>query len=136
VVDRQDIIADPLFASNQDRVTNREALAEVLNEAFAVRDAREWIEELHQVGIPSGVINTIEDVFNHPQAEHRDLKIELEHPTAGRLHFPGYPYKFSATPAEAHRPPPLLGEHNEEVLVELLDYSPQEVAELRELGAI
>ncbi len=136
VVDRQDIIPDPLFATNQDRVTNRESLAEVLNEAFAARDARDWIAKLHQVGIPSGVINTIEDVFNHPQAEDRNLKIELEHPTAGRLAFPGPPYKFSGTPAEAHRPPPLLGEHTGEVLVELLDYSPPEVDELHELGAI
>jgi formyl-CoA transferase len=136
VVDRQAIITNPLFASNQDRVTNREALAEVLNEAFSADDAKHWIEKLHQVGIPSGVINSIEDVFNHPQAEHRDLKIELEHPTAGTLQFPGYPYKFSDTPAEAHRPPPLLGEHTDEVLIELLGYSPEDVAALHERGVI
>ena len=136
VVDRQEIIDDPLFASNQDRVENRASLAEVLNEAFAARDAREWIEELHQVGIPSGVINTIADVFNHPQAQERELKIEIEHPTAGVLSFPGYPYKFSATPAQARRPPPLLGEHTDEVLSELLEYSPEEVQELHERGAI
>ena len=136
VVDRQEIIDDPLFASNQDRVENRASLAEVLNGAFAARDAREWIEELHQVGIPSGVINTIADVFNHPQAQERELKIELEHPTAGVLSFPGYPYKFSETPAQARRPPPLLGEHTDEVLSELLEYSPAEVQELHKLGAI
>ncbi len=136
VVDRQEIIDDPLFASNQDRVENRASLAEVLNGAFAAREAREWIEELHQVGIPSGVINTIADVFNHPQAQERDLKIELEHPTAGVLSFPGYPYKFSETPAQARRPPPLLGEHTDEVLSELLEYSPEEVQELHEQGAI
>ena len=136
VVDRQEIISDPRFASNQDRVTNRAELADVLNEAFAVNDARHWIEKLHQVGIPSGVINSIEDVFNHPQAEHRDLKIELEHPTAGTLQFPGYPYKFSATPAKAHHPPPMLGEHTDEVLEGLLDYSPEEVSELHERGVI
>jgi len=136
VVDRQEIIDDPLFASNQDRVENRESLAEVLNGAFAAREAREWIEELQQVGIPSGVINTIADVFNHPQAQERELKIELEHPTAGVLSFPGYPYKFSETPAQARRPPPLLGEHTDEVLSELLEYSPEEVQELHERGAI
>jgi crotonobetainyl-CoA:carnitine CoA-transferase CaiB-like acyl-CoA transferase len=136
VVDRVEIIADPRFVSNQDRVTNRAELAAVLNEAFAAKDAIHWIEQLHQVGIPSGVINSIEDVFNHPQAEHRDLKIELDHPTAGKLEFPGYPYKFSATPAEAHRPPPLLGEHTDEVLEELLDYSSEQVAELHEQGVI
>ena len=136
VVDRQEIIDDPLFASNQDRVENRASLAKVLNEAFAAREAREWIEELQQVGIPSGVINTIADVFNHPQAQERELKIELEHPTAGVLSFPGYPYKFSETPAQARRPPPLLGEHTDEVLSELLEYSPEEVQELHKRGAI
>ena len=136
VVDRPQIIADPLFASNQDRVANREQLAMVLNEAFAARDAKEWIDELHQVGIPSGVINNVADVFNHPQAEARELKIELDHPTAGRIGFPGYPYKFSETPAHAHRPPPLLGEHTEEVLVELLNYSQEDVKELQAQGAI
>jgi crotonobetainyl-CoA:carnitine CoA-transferase CaiB-like acyl-CoA transferase len=136
VADRREIIDDPLFTSNQDRVKNREALAKVLNEAFAAKDAKEWIEELHGVGIPSGVINSIEDVFNHPQAQERDLKIEIEHPTAGVLSFPGFPYKFSATPAQAHRPPPLLGEHTEEVLVELLEYSPQEVQQLHDEGVV
>jgi len=72
VVDRQEIIADPLFASNQDRVENRASLAKVLNEAFAAREAREWIEELHQIWIPSGVINTISNVFNHPEAKERE----------------------------------------------------------------
>ena len=136
VVDRQEIIDNPLFASNQDRVENRASLAEILNGAFAAREAREWIEELQQVGIPSGVINTIADVFNHPQAQERELKIELEHPTAGVLSFPGYPYKFSETPAQARRPPPLLGEHTAEVLSELLEYSPEEVQELHERGVI
>jgi len=135
-VERPQVIADPLFASNQDRVANREALAEVLNEAFSARDAGEWVEKLHGVGIPSGVINSVADVFNHPQAEARQLKIELDHPTAGRIGFPGYPYKFSETPAESHRPPPLLGEHNQEILIELLDYSPEEVQGLREQNVI
>ena len=136
VVERPQIVADPLFATNQDRVANREALAEVLNEAFSARDATEWVEKLHGVGIPSGVINSVADVFDHPQAEARQLKIELDHPTAGRIGFPGYPYKFSETPAESHRPPPLLGEHNDEILVDLLDYSPAAVQELREQGVI
>jgi crotonobetainyl-CoA:carnitine CoA-transferase CaiB-like acyl-CoA transferase len=136
VVDRKDIISNPLFSTNQDRVENREALAEVLNEAFSSREAKYWIGELHKVGIPSGVINTIEDVFNHPQAQDRDLKIEIDHPTAGTLSFPGYPYKFSETPAKAHRPPPLLGEHTDEVLVEDLGYSPQEVQEMHSKGVV
>lgn len=136
VAGRADIIADPRFATNHDRVTNRRALAELLNETFSTRDAKEWLDQLQEVGIPCGLINSIEDVFNHPQAEERQMKIEIEHPTAGVLGFPGFPYKFSHTPAQAHRPPPMLGEHNEEVLVELLGYSAQQVESLHQKGVI
>jgi crotonobetainyl-CoA:carnitine CoA-transferase CaiB-like acyl-CoA transferase len=136
VVGRPQLKDDPRFATNQDRVANREELAQVLNEAFAERDAREWLESLQQAGIPSGPINTIRDVFDHPQAEERQLRIEVEHATAGRLGFPGFPFKLSLTPAEAHRPPPLLGEHTEEVLCELLGFSAGQVAGLRERGVI
>jgi crotonobetainyl-CoA:carnitine CoA-transferase CaiB-like acyl-CoA transferase len=75
-------------------------------------------------------------LFDHPQAEARRLRIEVEHPTAGMLGFPGFPYKLSETPAEAHRHPPLLGEHTEEVLVDLLGYTSEQVAMLRQGGAI
>jgi len=136
VAGREEIIDDPRFSTNQDRVINRAALAEVLNETFATRDAKEWLVQLQEVGIPCGVINSIQDVFNHPQAEERQLKIEIEHPTAGVLGFPGFPYKFSQTPAQAHRPPPLLGEHTDEVLVGLLGYSAEEVALLHQQGAV
>jgi crotonobetainyl-CoA:carnitine CoA-transferase CaiB-like acyl-CoA transferase len=136
VIKRPDIQDHPLFATNQDRVTNRKALAEILNEAFSTRDAGEWLEDLQQAGIPSGLINTIQDVFNHPQAEARELRIETEHPTIGTVGFPGFPYKFSRTPAELHRPPPLLGEHTEEVLNELLGYSSEEVTNLHTKGVI
>jgi crotonobetainyl-CoA:carnitine CoA-transferase CaiB-like acyl-CoA transferase len=136
VVGRPELKADPRFATNRDRVANREALADVLNGAFAVRDAHEWVDSLQQAGIPSGPINSIGDVFAHPQAGPRQLKIEIEHPTAGRLAFPGFPFQMSETPAEAHRPPPLLGEHTAEVLEELLGYSPEQVESLRESGAV
>jgi crotonobetainyl-CoA:carnitine CoA-transferase CaiB-like acyl-CoA transferase len=136
VINRPDIQDNPLFATNQDRVANREAMAELLNEAFAARDANDWLDDLQEVGITSGLINTIQDVFNHPQAEAREMKIEIEHPTIGTVEFPGFPYKFSRTPAELHRPPPLLGEHTEEVLKELLGYSPEQVASLYEQGSI
>jgi crotonobetainyl-CoA:carnitine CoA-transferase CaiB-like acyl-CoA transferase len=123
---------DPRFLTNKDRVTNREALAEILNEAFEKCDANEWIAKLQEVDIPSGPINTIQDVFNHPQAAVREFRVEIEHRTAGTVGLPGFPYKMSQTPAKLHRPPPLLGEHTEEVLVELLGYSPEKVALLKE----
>ena len=136
VIGKPELKNDPLFVTNQDRVVHREALAKILNEAFAHKDAGEWLVKLQAAGIPSGPINEIQDVFNHPQAEERDLRVEIEHPTAGLVGFPGFPYKLSETPAELHRPPPLLGEHTGEVLTELLGYSTGQVAQLKERNVI
>lgn len=136
VVGRPELFDDPRFATNQDRVKNRAALAEELNTAFERRDRNEWLVKLQEAGIACGPINTIEDVFNHPQAQVRNLKLEIEHPTAGRVGFPGFPYKMSQTPAELLRPPPMLGEHNEEVLTELLGFSKEQVASFREQEVI
>jgi formyl-CoA transferase len=136
VVGRPDLEEDPRFATNQDRVINRVQLDDILNDAFASLPADEWLVKLEEVGIPCGSINPVEDVFNHPQAAARKLKIEIEHPTAGKVGFPGFPYKLSATPAELHRPPPMLGEHTEEVLMEFLGYSAEEVVNLKEREVI
>jgi formyl-CoA transferase len=133
---RPDLKDDPRFTTNGARVANRPALVEALNEAFATRDADEWLADLRKAGLPCGPINTMSDVFEHPQAQVRGLALETEHPTAGPVRVAGFPYRLSQTPADVHRPPPLLGEHTDEVLVELLDYSAEEVASLREQGAI
>ena len=82
------------------------------------------------------VLEEMPDVFEHPQTQARDLKVELEHPTAGVTSFLGIPYKMSNTPAEVRQPPPLLGEHTEEVLMETLAYSAEEVSSLQNRNAI
>ena len=135
-INRPDLKDDPRFATNGDRVTNRPALVEALNEAFAARDADEWMAEVQAAGLPCGPINTVADVFEHPQAESRSLTLEAEHPTAGPVQIAGFPYKLSQTPAEVRQPPPLLGQHTAEVLTELLDYSAEKVATLQKRGAI
>ena len=136
VIGQPELKNDPRFMTNMDRVANRADLAQILNDAFSKKDANEWLTKLREVDIPSGLINTIQDVFNHPQAAARKFKLETDHPTAGLVGLPGFPYKMSQTPAELHRPPPLLGEHNAEVLSELLGYSAEEVALLKERKVI
>jgi formyl-CoA transferase len=135
-IDRPDLKADPRFATNSERVVNRPALLEALGETFATRDAAEWLADLQEAGLPCGPINTVPDVFEHPQAQARKLAQETVHPTAGRVRVTGFPYKLSDTPAAVRRAPPLLGQHTHEVLQELLGYSAQEVAALREGEAI
>jgi formyl-CoA transferase len=127
---------DSRFAANRDRVTNRDELVAALNQIFSQRDANDWLTDLAKAGLPCGRINSIPEVFAHPQAQAREMTLESEHASAGTVHLPGFPYKFSQTPAEIHRPPPLLGEHSEEVLTSLLGYSPEDVAGLRDKGAI
>lgn len=136
MLNRQDMKTDERFASNGKRVTNRVALVEELNRTFAQRDVDDWLADLVKAGLPCGRINSIPQVFEHPQAQAREMTLESDHPTAGTVRLPGFPYKLSQTPADIHRPPPLLGEHTEQVLTGLLGYSPEGVAALRDKGAI
>jgi formyl-CoA transferase len=136
VIDRPGLRDDPRFADNNARVDNRGDLRQILDAAFLSRDVEEWLAEFRRAGLPCGPINTIPEVFAHPQADARDLRTGIDHPSAGTVQFPGFPYKLSQTPASVRMPPPLLGQHTQEVLTELLDYSPEEVAVLRESKAI
>jgi len=136
VLARPDMKTDSRFAANRDRVTNRNVLVAELNQIFSGRDVNDWLSDLSKAGLPCGRINSLPEVFAHPQAQAREMTLESEHASAGTVRLPGFPYKFSQTPAEIHRPPPLLGEHTEEVLTSLLDYSPEDVASLRDKGAI
>lgn len=136
VIGRPELKTDVRFASNGDRLANHEVLLKILNEVLITRDAEDWLSVLGKAGLPCGPINSIPEVFEDPQTQARNLVLTVDHPTAGPVQMTGFPYKFSQTPAEVHRPPPLLGEHNEKVLVELLGYSPEDVSLLREQGAI
>jgi formyl-CoA transferase len=136
VIAQPELKDDPRFADNNARVNNRAALRQVLDAAFLARDADDWLGEFRRAGLPCGPINTIPEVFAHPQADTRDLVTSAEHASAGTVQFPGFPYKLSQTPAKVRMPPPTLGQHTEEVLVELLGYSPDDVAALRERGAV
>lgn len=136
MLNRQDMKTDERFASNGKRVTNRAALVDELNRTFAQRDVDDWLADLVKAGLPCGRINSIPEVFEHPQAQAREMTLESDHPTAGTVRLPGFPYKLSQTPAGIHRPPPLLGEHTEQVLTGVLGYSSEGVVALRDKGAI
>ena len=136
VIGHPELKGDPRFVANSDRLANRDALTQIMGEAFLARTADEWLAELERVEIPCGAINTIPEMFDNPQARARHLALEVEHSTAGPIRVPGFAYKLSQTPAEVHLPPPLLGQHTEKVLTELLGYSPEQVSLLRERGAI
>lgn len=136
VLNRPEWKTDSRFETNRRRVENRSILAEELNKIFSRQNADHWLEQLVKAGLPCGRINTVPEVFDLPHARARDMILESEHASAGTLKLPGFPYKFSSTPAAIQKPPPMLGEHTEEVLKGLLNFSAEDVAELKDKGAI
>jgi formyl-CoA transferase len=136
VFGQPELAADPRFATNPQRVSNRGELIPCLQAAFAQMDTGQLLAELLAAGVPAGRINTIDRVLNDPQVLHRQMVVEVDHPTAGRLKLLGVPYKFSETPALVKSAPPLLGQHTDEVLHDLLGYTPEEIAGLRDAGVI
>ena len=136
VIGRPELAEDPRFRHNRDRVANREVLESALAEAFATRTAEEWTEALLAVGVPSGPVNSVPEVFRDPQVLARNMLMELAHPTIGTIKQAGFPFKLSETPAEARRHPPLLGEQTDEVLGEVLGLGAAEIEALRSEGVI
>jgi len=132
----QNLATDERFATNGKRVENRAALTRILSEVFRGRTTRDWTEALEMAGVPNGPINTLEQVFREPQAVARGLKIEIPHPLAGKVALVRSPMRFSETPLEHNVPPPLLGQHTDEILRGLLRRSDVEIEKLRADGAI
>jgi crotonobetainyl-CoA:carnitine CoA-transferase CaiB-like acyl-CoA transferase len=129
---------DARFATNSNRVANREALYALLEELTPRKTLDEWVEGLSALGVPSGAVNTLDRVFHDPQIVHRDMKVTMAYPESkdGTIKVIGNPVKFSETKVAYDRPPPHLGEHTDDVLAELLELTPQAIAALRDTGAI
>ncbi|MCJ7715854.1 MAG: CoA transferase [Anaerolineales bacterium] len=136
VINQPGFKEDTRFKSNQDRVKNRGELVQLLNQNFAEQNAEDWLNIFREAGLPCGPINKVPEVFKHPQVQNRKLVQEVEHPSAGKVPLTGFPYKLSRTPAELHHHPPDLGEHNREILVDLLGYSPDQAADFEKNGVI
>lgn len=111
---------DPRFATNRLRVTNRDVLIAILTEIMLQGRRDDWIAKLEAVGVPCGPINDIAQAFAHPQAQARQLRRDLPHPAGGMAPVTASPLRFSASPVVYRRAPPLLGEHTEEVLRDVL----------------
>jgi crotonobetainyl-CoA:carnitine CoA-transferase CaiB-like acyl-CoA transferase len=100
------------------------------------KSSADWLELLNQRGIPCGPINNLDQVFADPQVRHRGLQFDLAHPTAGRVASVANPIKLSQTPIEYQLPPPMLGQHTDEVLGRLLDLDSDAIATLRDAAII
>ena len=130
-----DLLEDPRFKTNADRVTNREPLSQRIQQRFAELTVRDAVAMLEAVEVPTGPVSTLADVFADPQTEHLELRRRVQHPKLGEISVTGFPWHMSDTPPEVRVPPPLLGEHTHEVLREL-GYSDEQLAHLRNEGVV
>jgi formyl-CoA transferase/CoA:oxalate CoA-transferase len=135
VAGRADLGQQPGFVTSAERVINREAVIDLVTEIMRERSTAEWMRALEEAGIPAGPINTVAEALGDPHVVARDMVVDFDHPTIGKVGMTGIPVKFSATPGEVRTAPPLLGEHTEEVL-RGLGYNENEVGELRARGVV
>ena len=134
-INRPDLRGHPDYATNDGRVRNRAQLVPLLQELFLTRSVEDWAQDLHAASVPCGPINDVAEVFADPQLLHRQMCVEMAHPTLGTIKQTGIPIKFSQTPGGLDRPPPLLGEHNAEILGKL-GYSDTEIQRLTDNSII
>jgi crotonobetainyl-CoA:carnitine CoA-transferase CaiB-like acyl-CoA transferase len=133
---REDLARDPRFDSETSRVTNRDALVPILNDLLGARSADEWLARLERAGVPAGRIRTVAEVCESPHLKARGMVVKLAHPKAGAITVMGVPVRLWQTPGAALAPPPLLGQHTDEILTRLLRIPKAKVERLRAGGVV
>jgi formyl-CoA transferase len=133
-VQRPEWATDERYATNPQRITHRDELIANLNELFATREMDEWLSLCEEIGLPAAPIHSMDHVFSDPQAIARKLQVEIHHPTAGSVPLVGSPLHIPTQPIQFRYPPPLLGEHTEEILGEILGYDRESIEALRQEG--
>ena len=134
VLGTEELLQDPAFATNADRLENIDKLMPKLDAGFRKFSAPELTERLNQAGVPAAMIHGVLDALNHPQTRHRGMVQELEHQSGTRFRIVGDPLKLSEQSA-APKPPPRLGEHTAQVLREF-GYRDEDIERMAKAGAI
>ena len=133
-IERSDLVTRNEFKDNASRLVNRESLERELELTLTTKNSSEWLEVLEKSGVPAGPILNISEVWNDPQVEARNMKVTLDHPTAGKITNIGLAAKLYSTPGRITKPAPLLGEHTREILVDA-GYSKKNIEDLIDSGA-
>ncbi|WP_050764160.1 CaiB/BaiF CoA transferase family protein [Beijerinckia indica] len=131
---REDLLDDPRYTDIPSRLANRDILITELEKTFITRSRDEWVKRLLDIGIPAGHMHTYPQAFESEHGRHRQMRLEIDHPVEGKVPNIGFPVKLTGTPQQIRMHPPLLGEHTDEVLVEL-GLEPESLEELRAQGA-
>jgi CoA:oxalate CoA-transferase len=125
---------DPRFVTNPLRAENYDVLRPILAEVIVGKETAVWLQILDEAGVPNGPINNVAQVMADPQVRAREMIVPIEHPVAGDTQLPGIPIKLSETPGSIRTPAPLLSQHTDDVLAELLGYDAERLDLLREQG--
>ncbi|HTH80246.1 MAG TPA: CaiB/BaiF CoA-transferase family protein [Ramlibacter sp.] len=136
VAGRAELAADERFAKNQGRVRHRAVLVPMLEEIMLTRTKAHWLAALETARVPCGAINNLAEVFADPQVTDRQMVNRWAHPLHDDVRLVASPIKMSATPVRTERPPPLLGQHTSEVLMDLPGYDAARIDALKKQGAI
>jgi len=136
VVGREEWSSDARFSSNPARVTNRDILVPMIAELFLSMPTNEWLALLDKADVPCGPVNTIKDVFADEHVQARGMQVELKHPLSGTVPSVASPMNFSRTPIKYRDPAPLLGQHTDDVLTNLLRLSEEQIKSLKESSII
>lgn len=138
VAELTDLLSDERYSTNAARLHNREEVVALVQETLKQKPSKFWLEELGAKGVSCGPINDLDQLFNDEHVVARGMQIEMDHPATGSGKMPliNSPMKLSGTPTTNRMAPPMLGQHTDEVLRELLDLKEAEIDELRSSGAI
>ncbi|CAG2150817.1 Succinyl-CoA--L-malate CoA-transferase beta subunit [Cupriavidus yeoncheonensis] len=134
--EREELAEDERFATNPARVRHRDTLVPILADMVRTRTRHQWIALLEDAGVPCGPINDLAEVFDNEQVVARGMRVEIDHSLGGAVSLVRNPIRMSATPPEARLAPPLLGEHTEHVLKNLLGYDDSALERLRAAAVI
>ncbi len=129
------LIDDPRFDTPAKRTENGAELTDLLKPVLLTKTTDEWLSVLREKGVPSGPVYNLAQTAADPQVQARQMIVEVEHPSAGKLHLTGIPVKLSRTPGQIRRPPPMLGEHTHEIL-QAMGYSAEAISAWREQGVV
>ena len=130
------LINDPRFGSNTDRVKNKKALIPLLEATFRKRTGAEWLKVLDEADVPCAPVNSIGEALADPQVAHRKMVTTVEHPTAGEVRMTRTPLIFQHAEGNDARPAPLLGQHTNEILRDVVKYSPEQIENLLAQGTV
>ena len=136
VVEREDLAVDERFGTNPERVANRKVLIPILDKLFQGNSVEYWVDLCRSADVPAGPVNSIDQVFSDPQVLERGMFQSLDRPSGETVPMAGSPLNLSQTPVEMRLPPPRLGEHTNEILIEELSLEEQEIRSLHDSSIV